>query len=184
MRWTDVDLKNGVWSKPAASTKQKAIHRAPLNAPARQLLAEIRSDAEKVAKNRDKGASEFVFPGRGRSGRREDVKRDWGALCVAAGIVVEKRVKNGGKERVTLQPTARLHDLRHTFASHLVSMGHSLPVIGALLGHTRAETTARYAHLFDDPLRQATERVGAMIANAGKEDTGAEIIQLESARAG
>jgi hypothetical protein len=37
-----------------------------------------------------------------------------------------------------------------------------------LLGHTQAQTTARYAHLFDDPQRAAVERVGAMISNAGK----------------
>ena len=37
-------------------------------------------------------------------------------------------------------------------------------MIGALLGHTQPQTTHRYAHLFDDPLRQATERVGAILA--------------------
>jgi hypothetical protein len=36
-------------------------------------------------------------------------------------------------------------------------------VIGALLGHTQAQTTNRYAHLLDDPLRAATERAGAVI---------------------
>jgi integrase len=45
----------------------------------------------------------------------------------------------------------------------LASAGLSLPVIGALLGHTQPGTTARYAHLFDDPLRAATERVGAIV---------------------
>jgi integrase len=45
----------------------------------------------------------------------------------------------------------------------LVSAGLSLPIIGALLGHTTAQTTHRYAHLFDDPLRAATERAGAVI---------------------
>jgi integrase len=50
----------------------------------------------------------------------------------------------------------RLHDLRHTFASILASSGRSLPIIGALLGHTQPATTARYAHLADDPLRAAT----------------------------
>jgi hypothetical protein len=58
----------------------------------------------------------------------------------------------------------RIHDLRHTYASILASAGLSLPVIGALLGHTQPGTTARYSHLFDDPLREATERVGAVVA--------------------
>ena len=49
-----------------------------------------------------------------------------------------------------------------------MSAGLSLPVIGALLGHAQPSTTARYAHLFDDPLREATERVGAIVEAAGK----------------
>jgi site-specific recombinase XerD len=56
-----------------------------------------------------------------------------------------------------------MHDLRHTFASLLVSQGQSLPVIGAMLGHTQAQTTARYAHLFDDSLMNAAELVGAAV---------------------
>ena len=47
--------------------------------------------------------------------------------------------------------------------SQLASAGQSLPIIGALLGHTQAATTARYAHLLDDPLRAATERASAII---------------------
>jgi integrase len=77
---------------------------------------------------------------------RRDVTDAWAVLCTAAGI-----------------KTARLHDLRHTYASVLASAGLSLPVIGALLGHTTATTTHRYAHLFDDPLRAATERASAII---------------------
>jgi site-specific recombinase XerD len=62
------------------------------------------------------------------------------------------------------QPTVRIHDLRHTYASILASAGLSLPIIGRLLGHTQAATTQRYAHLMDDPLRAATERVGALVS--------------------
>jgi len=49
-----------------------------------------------------------------------------------------------------------------------VSGGASLPLIGALLGHSNPLTTSRYAHLFNDPLKAATEKVGAVIAAAGK----------------
>ena len=65
----------------------------------------------------------------------------------------------------------RIHDLRHTYASILASAGLSLPVIGALLGHTQPATTQRYAHLFDDPLREATERVGRYVDNVGSPDS-------------
>lgn len=53
----------------------------------------------------------------------------------------------------------RIHDLRHTYASVLASNRLSLPVIGGLLGSTQAETTKAYAQLYDEPLREATERV-------------------------
>ena len=59
----------------------------------------------------------------------------------------------------------RLHDLRHTFASVAVSNGVSLHIVGALLGHSQPRTTARYAHLFDDPLIIAAEAVSLSIKN-------------------
>jgi integrase len=60
----------------------------------------------------------------------------------------------------------RIHDLRHSFASVAAGAGMGLPVIGRLLGHTQAATTQRYAHLADDPLRQASEEIGSRIAEA------------------
>jgi len=57
----------------------------------------------------------------------------------------------------------RRHDLRHSFASVAAAAGSSLPIIGALLGHTQPQTTARYAHLAADPLQEAAERVGERI---------------------
>jgi len=63
----------------------------------------------------------------------------------------------------------RLHDLRHSFASLLASSGASLPLIGELLGHTQPQTTARYAHLFDDVQREAVERVGKLLTGKGRQ---------------
>jgi site-specific recombinase XerD len=62
----------------------------------------------------------------------------------------------------------RVHDLRHAFASEGATVGLSLPMIGALLGHTNPATTARYAHLFDDPLRAASKKIGARLTAAPK----------------
>jgi integrase len=78
-----------------------------------------------------------------------DLRKPWDAIRRAAGLI-----------------DFRIHDLRHSFGSMLVNSGLSLPIIGALLGHSRPETTARYAHLADDPLRQATAQVGQLIENA------------------
>jgi site-specific recombinase XerD len=86
-----------------------------------------------------------------RPGHRVELKKDWAQITKVAGI-----------------EELRIHDLRHSYASQLVNGGASLPLIGALLGHSNPMTTARYAHLFSDPLKAATERVGAVIAAAGK----------------
>ena len=56
-----------------------------------------------------------------------------------------------------------IHELRHTFASLLVSGGASLEMIGRLLGHTQIGTTQRYAHLIDSPLRAGVNAVGEML---------------------
>lgn len=144
----DFDLEAGTWSKPASSTKQNKPHVAPLSAPARLLIKTIQD--EQLSRHR-RELGEFVFPGHGETGHVVDVKHSWGAVCKAAGI-----------------SDLRIHDLRHSFASELVSGGVSLAAIGALLGHSNPSTTHRYAHLFDDPLRAAVEHVGRVVTNAGK----------------
>ena len=144
MRWADVDLKTGTWSKPAASTKQAEDHEVPLSAPARQLLSEI-------AAKQKKPLGTYVFPSDGKTGHVVEIKRAWRTICKTAGIT-----------------GLRVHDLRHSFASQLASSGASLPLIGALLGHSNPTTTHRYAHLFDDPQRAAVERVAAIIDSADK----------------
>lgn len=60
----------------------------------------------------------------------------------------------------------RLHDLRHSFASHAAARAETLPMIGKLLGHAKIATTARYAHLDDGQVLETAERVGLLIANA------------------
>ena len=60
----------------------------------------------------------------------------------------------------------RIHDLRHSFASHAAARSETLPMIGKLLGHSDVTSTARYAHLDDGPVLGAAERVGGLIARA------------------
>jgi integrase len=163
-RWNTFDLDGGVWTKPSAHTKQRREHRVPLSAAAIELLNELRRDA----------TTPYVFPGVNGKPLTE-IKRTWLAVCREAGIAerVPKKMRNGkvvfGKDGAPVmawRSTARVHDLRHTYASILASEGLSLPIIGALLGHTQPQTTARYTHLLDDPLRAATERVGVIITKS------------------
>jgi integrase len=160
-RWDMFDLENGIWTKPSAHTKQRRIHRVPLNGPAVALLRSMHFEAK----------SEFAFEG--TDGKPlTDIKRTWLSVCKAAGLVrkVEQRNRSGkvmldddGNPMLIDEPTVRIHDLRHSFASILVSAGASLPLIGQLLGHTQVQTTHRYAHLFDSPMRDAAEAVGAFV---------------------
>jgi integrase len=169
--WDMFDLENGVWTKPSAHTKQRRLHRVPLNSPALRLLKEMKEQAAQKAQERGTPIHPFLFPG--LSGKPlSDIKRSWLSICRKAGLAekVEKRGRDGkplktkdGEPIMHWRTTVRVHDLRHSFASILVSAGASLPLIGQMLGHTQPATTARYAHLFDDPLRQAAETVGTFI---------------------
>ncbi len=58
----------------------------------------------------------------------------------------------------------RLHDLRHTMASHAVMNGVPVPVVSRLLGHSNVQMTMRYAHLADRDIEAAAERLGAAMA--------------------
>jgi integrase len=175
--WEMFDLENGVWTKPSAHTKQRRLHRVPLSGPAIQLLMEMKETAKRRAEKDGTTINPFVFPG--ANGKPlTDIKRTWASVCRKAGLAaqVEKKGRDGktmkgkdGKPLMVWQPTVRIHDLRHSFASILVSAGASLPLIGQMLGHTQVATTQRYAHLYDDPLRKAAETVGNAISTAAGE---------------
>lgn len=141
--WDQFDDDLRIWTKPASTTKQRRLHRVPVSKPVTALL-------KKRLKARGKKKIAHVFPSRNGEALKE-VRRTW----------------SGVQKTANLQGI-RLHDLRHTFASVAVSQGQSLPVIGAMLGHSQTQTTARYAHLCDDPLIQATEQVAKAIKRRPK----------------
>jgi integrase len=91
----------------------------------------------------------YVIAGDNAEKPRADLNKPWRAVSEQAGLI-----------------GVRLHDLRHSHASVGAGAGLGLPIIGKLLGHTQASTTARYAHLDNDPLRRASERIGREIALA------------------
>ena len=73
--WDQFDLAAGVSTKPSSHTKQKREHRVPLSASARQLLADMRTDAE-----RRREASPYLFPARTGEGPIGDIKNLGSAL--------------------------------------------------------------------------------------------------------
>jgi integrase len=128
--WADFDLVRRVWTKPSHHTKQKRTEHLPLSTAAVELLTTMRG----------RSTTEHLFPGRVPDRPLKELKRFWQQVCEAAGL-----------------RDYRIHDNRHTHASHLVSSGLSLTIVGRLLGHTNPITTQRYAHLADAPLREAAE---------------------------
>lgn len=126
----------------------------PLNAPALDVLANLPR------------TSRYVIPGAEPGRPLAGLFHPWRRICKRAGIT-----------------GARLHDLRHSFAAVAVSAGASLPVIGAVLGHSSPSTTARYAHVQSDPLRLVSETAGARIAAAMSGRPDAEVIPLPHAKA-
>jgi integrase len=173
----------GRWVKPSAHTKQRKVHRVPLGAPARELVARL------LAKR--KPGQEFMFPGAEPGKHLQQVTRPWRSARARASVYLwandprcakliddlknalgglptcNEAMSHAKKIGVDLPEAlrkARAYDLRHSFASLAASGGESLPIIGALLGHTQPRTTARYAHLADRPLTAAVEKVGALIS--------------------
>jgi integrase len=157
-RWSDIDLVRAVWIKPSHHTKQKRAEHLPLSAPAMALLAEMQ--------NQGATGSPYLFPGKIADRPLQGIKKFWRSLTAMAGL-----------------DDYRLHDNRHTHASHLVSSGLSLEVVGRLLGNTNPLTPKRYAHLADDPLRAAAARFGSKVT-ALREGRKAEIVQLCAKDAG
>ena len=136
--WSEFDLERGLWIKPSSHTKQKRVHRVPLSPQAIALLENMKCEAE----------GPLLFP-TSNGHAMQDFKRSWIWFKKEMGL-----------------PHLRIHDLRHSYASFLVSDGQPLTVIGKLLGHTQSQTTMRYAHLYDDTLREATSRIGSAISGA------------------
>jgi integrase len=128
--WDHFDLEKGVWTKPSSLTKQKKREYLPLSEGALAVLQQLK------ALNPD---SPYLFPGVKQDRPMQNVQTFWRIALKKAGLA-----------------DVRIHDLRHTHASHLVSSGLSLSIVGKLLGHTQAATTQRYAHLADESLRHAT----------------------------
>lgn len=110
--------------------------------------------ARRIIECQPRAGSAFVFPSpRGPNRPRGPQIRLWDSVRRAAGI-----------------EDVRLHDLRHSFASHAVMNGVPVPVVSRLLGHRDVRMTLRYAHLADKEIEAAAERIGMALARVMSSD--------------
>ena len=133
LRWDDVDHTAGELRLRDAKTGPRMV---PLTTPALRVLDGIA---------RSEG-NPWVFPGRNGASRPLNLTAYWERIRARAGL-----------------DDARIHDLRHSYASRALALGEGLSAIGKLLGHSKVSTTARYAHLMRDAEKAAAARVGDSI---------------------
>ena len=136
--WKEVDIDRAVLFKLDSKTGQRTI---PLNDEAVAVVAALQR----------LGPSPYVFPAKSGGRHFQGLTKGWREIRSKAGL-----------------EDVRIHDLRHTFASLSVAAGVSLPILGKALGHTSPQTTQRYAHLGDDPVREAVALAGSLIGSASQ----------------
>jgi integrase len=134
LKWAHVYLDERELRLPDSKTGAKTVH---LGAAAIALLRSL----PRVEMN------SFVIAGKNAGSYLTDLQRPWRRIRGAAGL-----------------EDVRIHDLRHTFASGGLAVGEGLPMIGKLLGHTQAQTTARYAHLAADSVKPAADKIAERLA--------------------
>ena len=134
LRWEHVDLDKAEMRIVDGKTGARTVHLSP--SAVRVLEALPR-----------KPGSLWVIPGAKPGTHMTDIDGAWASIRAQAGL-----------------HDVRIHDIRHSFASRALALGEGLPIIGRLLGHRRVETTARYAHLARDSIRESAERIAVSIA--------------------
>jgi integrase len=152
LRWEHVSEEHGCLMLPDSKTGRKAVH---LNPPALDVLDAI---------PRLEG-NPYVICGEKAGRHLVNLEKPWRRIRAVAKL-----------------DDVRLHDLRHSFASVAASGGQSLVVIGKMLGHSQPATTARYAHLADDPVKAASDAVGRHIAAAMDGGPSGEVVDLPRSR--
>ena len=133
LSWQEVDFDKSCLFLLDSKRGKRTVYLSP---PAVELLQNIPREKDHP----------YVIAGKNKHSHLINLQKPWRRIR-----------KKGGLEDV------RIHDLRHTFASVAAAKGLSLPVIGALLGHSQTQTTARYAHLVGQPLLEAVGKVGELI---------------------
>ncbi|MYF69992.1 MAG: site-specific integrase [Proteobacteria bacterium] len=133
LRWDDLNFDAGEMRLPDSKTGARTV---PMASAAADVLKGLPRTPD----------SPWVFPGKKKGTRLVNLNDSWDRVRRRAGL-----------------DGVRLHDLRHTFASRALALGEGLPMIGDLLGHRTVNTTARYAHLARDSVRDSSAKIAADI---------------------
>ena len=134
LRWKDVDLKQGIIHVMESKTGRSRT--IPITKDLRQIFPKMKS--------RFKGTYVFVTT-RKKGGKIKEFKTAWGNALTRAGI-----------------DDFTFHDVRHTFASHLVMRGAGISTVASLLGHADVRMTQRYAHLAPGHRSREIERLDGL----------------------
>ncbi|MBV9981558.1 site-specific integrase [Bradyrhizobium sp.] len=136
LEWRYVDLEQKELRLPDSKTGAKTVHLG-------EAVVALLDALPRVTGN------PYVIVGKKEKAHLTDLQHPWRRIRKAAGL-----------------NDVRIHDLRHTFASGGLLVGEGLAMIGKLLGHTQVQTTARYAHLASDPVKQAATKISDRLALA------------------
>lgn len=137
--WKNISVEGGVWKVDATRSKSKRSRSIPLNDSALWVLEQLQS----------KGKSVYLFPSPVTGKPYTSITRPWYRLRKKAQV-----------------PQVRLHDLRHGFASLLVSAGRSLYEVQQILGHSDPKVTMRYAHLSAKSMQEAANAASVIVPRA------------------
>jgi integrase len=136
LEWRHVDLEQKELRLPDSKSGAKTVHLGDAAVAVLEALPRVKDNP-------------FVIVGKKEKTHLTDLQHPWRRIGKAAGL-----------------DGVRIHDLRHTFASGGLLVGEGLAMIGKLLGHTQVQTTARYAHLAADPVKQAATKISDRLALA------------------
>jgi integrase len=134
--WAQIDRQNRVWRIPASNSKSKKVRSVPLNDSALEVLDELNTD----------GKIPHLFVNVRTGNPYTTIMKVWSRLREKAGL-----------------RHLRIHDLRHQYASFLVSSGRTLYEVQQILGHSDPSVTQRYSHLDSKSLQAAANAASVAI---------------------
>lgn len=140
-KWEEIDFANRMWRIPATNSKSKKVAMVPLNESALWVLEQLHTG----------GAKGYIFVHERTGKPYTAIEKTWYDVRQKAGI---------GKE-------VRIHDLRHTYASLLVTSGRSLYEVQTILSHSDPKITMRYAHLSAKTLQEAASAASVLMPKNG-----------------